>query len=90
MRDITTELKELYLHGMAAAWVELAEQGGGAGVENSRWLIEHLLQAEATDRGMRSIKHQMHVAKFPMHRDLAGFEFEGSPVDRKLIHTLPI
>ena len=22
-----------------------------------------------------------------MHRDLAGFDFEGSPADRKLIHT---
>ena len=30
----------------------------------------------------------MSAAKFPVHRDLAGFDFEGSPVDRKLIHTL--
>ena len=37
---------------------------------------------------MRSVSHQMSTAKFPVHRDLAGFDFEGSPVDRKLIHTL--
>ena len=49
---------------------------------------QHLLQAETTDRAMRSVSHQMHSAKFPVHRDLAGFVFEGSPVDRKLIHTL--
>ena len=36
---------------------------------------EHLLQAEHTDRAMRSISHQMKVARFPIHRDLAGFDF---------------
>ena len=54
----------------------------------SRWLLEHLLQAETTDRAMRSVSHQMHAAKFPVHRDLAGFDFEVSPVDRKLIQQL--
>ena len=86
------ELKALRLHGMAGAWADLVEQGGGeaggVGIESSRWLIEHLLQAECTDRAMRSVSHQMHSAKFPVHRDLAGFDFEGSAVDRKLIHTL--
>jgi DNA replication protein DnaC len=51
-------------------------------------LIEHLLQAESTDRTMRSVSHQMNVAKFPVRRDLAGFDFEASNVDRKLIHQL--
>ena len=37
---------------------------------------------------MRSVSHQMHVAKFPVHRDLAGFDFTVSPVDRKLIQQL--
>ena len=30
----------------------------------------------------------MQTGKFPMHRDLAGFVFKGSPVDRKPIPTL--
>ena len=34
---------------------------------------------------MRSIRYQMHAAKFPVHRDLAGFDFEQSKVDRSLI-----
>jgi DNA replication protein DnaC len=87
-RDLTVELKGLRLHGMAGAWVDLVEQGSSAGLDSSRWLVEHLLQAENTDRAMRSVSHQMHSAKFPVHRDLAGFDFEGSAVDRKLIHTL--
>ena len=92
MRELAVELKQLRMHGMAGAWADLVEQGGGGGggaaLESSRWLLEHLLQAETTDRAMRSVSHQMHSAKFPVHRDLAGFDFEGSPVDRKLIHTL--
>lgn len=88
MRDVMVELKQLRLHGMAGAWGDLVEQGGSAGLDSSRWLIEHLLQAEGTDRAMRSVSHQMHAAKFPMHRDLAGFDFEVSPVDRKLVMTL--
>ena len=86
--DVLVELKSLRLHGMAGAWADLIEQGGNTGIESSRWLLEHLLQAEGTDRAMRSVSHQMKVARFPVHRDLAGFDFEVSPVDRKLVTTL--
>ena len=90
--DVLVELKALRLHGMAGAWADLVEQGGGvaggAGIESSRWLIEHLLQAKGTDRVMRSVSHQMRAAKFPVHRDMAGFDFEVSPVDRQLMSTL--
>ena len=86
--DVMVELKALRLHGMAGAWADLVEQGTNAGLEGSRWLVEHLLQAEAADRAMRSVSHQTNAAKFPVHRDLAGFDFEVSPVDRKLVATL--
>jgi DNA replication protein DnaC len=88
MREVIAELKELRLHGMALAWAELVEQGSNAAVDSSRWLLEHLLQAEITDRAMRSVRYQMTTAKFPVHRDLAGFDFGISPVDRKLVMTL--
>ena len=58
MRDTTAELKELRLHGMASAWTDLLAQGESA-VATSKWLIEHLLRAEHTDRAMRSVSHQM-------------------------------
>lgn len=40
-------------------------------LDASRWLVEHLLDTERTDRAMRSIRYQMSAAKFPVHRDLA-------------------
>jgi DNA replication protein DnaC len=90
-RDITTELKELRLHGMAAAWEELTTHEGkktDVGIQTSRWLIEHLLQAEHAQRAFASVRHQMKAAKFPLHRDLAGFDFEGTKVDKKLVNQL--
>ena len=87
MRDIGAELKSLRLFGMAAAWNEISADDGAA-VQSSRWLIEQLLQAEGTDRAMRSIRYQMSAARFPVHRDLAGFDFEQSCVERKLISEL--
>lgn len=89
-RDLTLELKQLRLHGMAGAWSDLVEQGTNAGLDSSRWLLEHLLQAEETDLALRSVSHQMHAARFPVHRDVAGFDFEVSPVDRKLVNTIPL
>ena len=91
MRDITSELKELRLHGMAGAWGELISQEAmptDVGVQSSRWLIEHLLQAEHAQRACASVRHQMKAAKFPLHRDLAGFDFEASKVDHTLVKKL--
>lgn len=87
MREIITELKALRLYGMAAAWTELEAQGG-VGIATSRWLIEHLLQAEQVDQAMRSIHYQLKAARFPVHRDLAGFDFNQSKVDERLITEL--
>ena len=91
MRDITTELKELRLHGMAGAWADLTAQKAmpsDAGVQSCGWLIEHLLQAEHAQRAFASVRHQMKAAKFPLHRDVAGFDFEAAKVDQKLVKQL--
>jgi len=88
MRDLIAEFKELRLHGMASAWEDLLANGSSSRVDASVWLIEHLLKEEHTDRCMRSIGYQMHAAKFPVHRDLAGFDFEQSKVEQNLIRQL--
>jgi DNA replication protein DnaC len=85
--DVITELKELHLRGMVGAWEELTAQGD-TGVASSKWLIEHLLQAEHTHRAMASVSHPMKAAKFPLHRDLVGFDFASSKVDEDLVGRL--
>ena len=37
---------------------------------------------------MRSVSHQMNMAKLPMHHDLASFDFIASSVDAGLIREL--
>ncbi|POP62454.1 AAA family ATPase, partial [Pseudomonas amygdali pv. morsprunorum] len=54
----------------------------------SKWLLEHLLQQEHADRAVRSVNHQMNMAKLPMHRDLAGFDFSASSADARLVSDL--
>jgi DNA replication protein DnaC len=87
MRDVTMELKGLRLHGMASAWTDLMAQETTA-TASSKWLVEHLLEAETTDRAVRSVTHQMNAAKFPLHRDLAGFDFDASSADQRLVREL--
>ncbi len=88
MRNVGDELKALRLHGMVDAWSDIMAQGTLSTVESSRWLIEHLLEAEHTDREMRSTRYQIQAAKFPVHRDLAGFDFDHAKVDRSLMMEL--
>jgi DNA replication protein DnaC len=86
--DVLTELKDLKLHGMVQCYAEMIATGGLAPGDASHWLIEHLVRAENTDRALRSIRHQLHSARFPIHRDLAGFDFDTAKVDRALIDQL--
>jgi hypothetical protein len=79
MRELAVELKQLRMHGMASAWSDLVEQGGSAALDSSRWLLEHLLQAETTDRAMRSVSHQMHTAGAPRPGGLRLRGLAGGP-----------
>ena len=88
MREVAAELKDLRLYGMSGAWEDLVSQGNSVGLQSAGWLVEHLLDMEHADRAMRSIRYQLHSAKFPVHRDLAGFEFEHSKVEQGLIKDL--
>ena len=87
MRDLVRELKDLRLHGMAESYEELVAQGG-VGIQTASWLLQHLLDAEVTDRHVRSIRNQLAAARFPVHRDLASFDFTQSRVDAALIRQL--
>lgn len=91
MSDIISQLKALKLHGMADCYTELKSQGASgatASLASSEWLLHQLLEAESNDRGIRSIRYQINAAKFPIHRNLLGFDFSQSKVDEQLINRL--
>ncbi len=80
-------LKALRLHGMAAAFDEVLDEG----IKRSRAPVDvlgRLLQAETAERQARSIRYQMSAAKFPVYRDLDSFEFAESPVNEQQIRHL--
>jgi DNA replication protein DnaC len=84
---LVTTLKSMKLHGMADAVAELAEQGAPA-FKQSNELLEKLIKAEVAEREVRSINYQMHIAKFPAHKDLAGFDFAASAVSEGQVRAL--
>ncbi|MDR2155525.1 MAG: IS21-like element helper ATPase IstB, partial [Burkholderiaceae bacterium] len=87
-RDIIADLKKLRLFGMADAWDEFADPRNSLEFKTANGLMTHLLQAEDNDRHIRSVRYQLGVARFPHHRDLAGFDFRQSKVDETLISRL--
>ena len=50
--------------------------------------MKQLLAAEAAERTVRSMAYQMGAARFPMHRDLTGFDFAVAQVDETLVSDL--
>jgi len=84
---LVTALRELKMFGMAQAVGELAEQGAPA-FDAAQPLLAQLLKAETAEREVRAVAYQLKQARFPVYRDLAGFEFEHSEVNEALVRQL--
>ena len=86
MQNLVEDLRALKLYGMAEALPEvLARPRTRISLDA---LLTQLIQAEQSDRQVRSLQYQMKVAKFPHPRDLAGFYFEESPLQAEPLQTL--
>ena len=85
--QIIAQLKALSLHGMAASFPEVAAQSRHTEF-NPESFMHQLMAAETAQRAVRSTAYQMGAARFPSHRDLAGFEFAHSSVDEVLVRSL--
>lgn len=85
--ETVAQLKALKLHGMASSWPEMLAQARHAEFDPQRFM-EQLIAAERAEREVRSVAYQMAAARFPSHRDLAGFEFAQSRVDEALLRRL--
>jgi DNA replication protein DnaC len=82
--DLMTELK---LFGMRGAYDEVMGNALKRQHEPPR-VVGDLLAAEIAEKHARSIKYQMTVAKLPLAKDLAEFQFAGTPVNEGLVKDL--
>lgn len=85
--ELLLMLRNLKLYGMAEAFTELSQQVGFTQLTKDSLLTE-LAKAEIADRKARSINYQMGIAKFPVYRDVDGFDFASSEVSEEQIRTL--
>ncbi len=91
MSEIIARLKALKLYGMADCYTDLQGQNTSCAtvlLDSSAELLRKLLEAELIDRNIRSIRYQINAARFPIHRDLQGFDFSQSKVNEQLISQL--
>ncbi|HTG05933.1 MAG TPA: IS21-like element helper ATPase IstB [Bradyrhizobium sp.] len=84
---LVVTLKSLKLYGMAQALGEWVDQASPL-YQNSQPMLSALIKAEVAEREVRSVAYQKKSARFPVYRDLAGFDFVQSPVDEALVRQL--
>jgi len=85
--EIMTMLDELKLTGMRAAFDEVLSHG----VKRQhpvQQIIGDLLTAEIAEKQARSIRYQLAIAKLPLAKELADFDFTASPVNQGLVRDL--
>ncbi len=87
--DLLSQLKDLRLYGMAETWAEIKAEAPQRKQDLSpEQLLSKLVNAEVTDCYARSLRYQLKVAKFPIHRDLVNFEWGETPLSKQQIEQL--
>jgi hypothetical protein len=85
--EIMELLGQLKLAGMRAAYDEVVAAGVRAQHPFQR-IFGELLLAQMADHRARSIAYRMGVARFPVMKNLAEFDFAASPVNQGLVREL--
>jgi DNA replication protein DnaC len=85
--EILAAMGELKLYGMKAAFDETLATAVKRQHEPQRFVAD-LLTAEITEKQARSIKYQITIAKLPLAKDLADFDFDDTPVNQTLAREL--
>ncbi|MCH9697218.1 MAG: ATP-binding protein [Gammaproteobacteria bacterium] len=87
--DLLTQLKGLQLYGMAESWSELkAEAPQRKQSLLPENMLSRLIEAEQADRKARSLRYQLKTAKFPIHRDLVGFDWTETSLPQQQMEQL--
>jgi len=85
--EILTAMFELKLFGMKSAFDEIIATAVKRQHEPQH-IVGDLLTAEIAEKQARSIKYQMTIAKLPLAKDIAEFDFEGTPINETLVRDL--
>jgi len=83
-QEILDMMGQLKLIGMRSAYDEVIEDGIRR-QQPMPYVVGALLQAQIAAAHARSIAYQMGMARFPMAKTLAQFDFGASPVNEALI-----
>src|SRR5271166_3817438 len=84
---IVVLLRSLKMYGMAQAAGDLMEQGAPA-FDSAVPILSQLLKAETAEREVRSVAYQIKAARFPVYKDLSGFDFASSEINEALVRQL--
>jgi DNA replication protein DnaC len=86
-QEILAMMDELKLAGMHAAFDEVV----ATGLKRQHpvpQIVGDLLKAEIAEKQARSIRYQLSIAKLPLAKELADFEFAGTPINEALVREL--
>jgi DNA replication protein DnaC len=86
-QEILAIMDELKLAGMRAAFDEIVANGLKRQHPVPR-IVGELLTAEIAEKQARSIKYRLTIAKLPLAKELADFEFAGTPINEALVREL--
>jgi DNA replication protein DnaC len=86
-QEILAIMDELKLDGMRAAFDEVVANGLKRQHPVPR-IVGELLKAEIAEKQARSIKYRLTIAKLPLAKELADFEFAGTPINESLVREL--
>ncbi len=87
--EILEMMAELKLLGMRVAFDEVLTNGLKR-QHAAQQIIGDLLAAEIAEKHARSIRYQVGAAKLPLAKELAAFDFKGSPINEGLVRELAV
>ena len=86
-QDLLDMMGRLQLAGMRAAFDEVLATGLKR-KHPVQQILADLLKAEIADKQARSIRYQLAAARLPLAKELAEFDFAGTPVNEALVRSL--
>ncbi len=85
--EILEMMSELKLAGMRHAYDDVVADAVKR-QHSAQRVVGDLLKAEISEKQARSIKYQLTIAKLPLAKEIAGFDFTTTPINEVLVRDL--